>query len=41
MEYINNTLQWIDTDERVKINTHNKITSKQYIKWLKEHDLIS
>lgn len=40
MEYINNTLQWIDTIESEN-QTHNKITSKQYIKWLKEHDLIS
>ena len=40
MEYINNTLQWVDTIQREN-QTYNKMISKQYIKWLKEHDLIS
>lgn len=40
MEHMNTTIQYIDTLQKQDYNLYKKIVYKQYVKWLKDHDMI-
>jgi hypothetical protein len=41
MEHMNTTIQWMDSLQKQDYNPYKKMVSKQCVKWLKEHDMIS